>query len=148
VDVRSRFVLRVRVDRVVWFYDEWPGLLLTLGRSDGADRHCLQNGTATRYGFTFQRDPAKSRPMKKAVATKAPANRLKPAPPLKELGNDPVSGRPMVAADGRYGSYVTDGETNASLHRDDSVEELTDERAAELLADRRARGPVKKKAYS
>jgi DNA topoisomerase-1 len=68
------------------------------------------------------------------------------APPLKELGNDPVSGNPMVVKEGRFGPYVTDGETNASLRKDDSVEELTDERASELLADRRARGPVKKKA--
>ena len=66
------------------------------------------------------------------------------APPLKELGLDPVSQKPMVVKDGRFGPYVTDGETNASLRRDDSVEALTDERAAELLADRRARGPVKK----
>jgi DNA topoisomerase-1 len=68
------------------------------------------------------------------------------APPLKELGNDPVSGKPMVVKDGRFGPYVTDGETNASLRRDDSVEEITSERGAELLAERRARGPVKKKA--
>jgi DNA topoisomerase-1 len=67
-------------------------------------------------------------------------------PPLKELGNDAVSGRPMVVKEGRFGPYVTDGETNASLRKDDDVEELTDERAMELLADRRARGPVKKKA--
>jgi DNA topoisomerase-1 len=68
------------------------------------------------------------------------------AAPLKELGADPVSGRPMVVKEGRFGPYVTDGETNASLRRGDSIEELTDERAAELLADRRARGPVAKKA--
>ena len=68
------------------------------------------------------------------------------APPLKELGVDPVSQKPMVVKDGRFGPYVTDGETNASLRRDDSVEALTDERASELLADRRARGPVKKAA--
>jgi DNA topoisomerase I len=66
------------------------------------------------------------------------------APPLRELGNDPVSGKPMVVKDGRFGPYVTDGETNASLRKGDSIEELTDERAAELLADRRARGPAKK----
>jgi DNA topoisomerase-1 len=66
------------------------------------------------------------------------------APPLKELGVDPVSQKPMVVKDGRFGPYVTDGETNASLRRDDSVEALTDERASELLADRRARGPAKK----
>ena len=57
----------------------------------------------------------------------------------------PTSGKPMVVKDGRFGPYVTDGETNASLRKGDKVEELTDERAAELLADRRARGPVAKK---
>ncbi|NUS43257.1 MAG: DNA topoisomerase I, partial [Mycobacteriaceae bacterium] len=67
------------------------------------------------------------------------------APPLRELGSDPVSGNAMVIKDGRFGPYVTDGETNASLRKGDEVESITDERAAELLADRRARGPVKKK---
>ena len=67
------------------------------------------------------------------------------APPLREVGDDPVSGKPMVVRDGRFGPYVTDGETNASLRRGDSVEEITLERAAELLADRRARGPAVKK---
>jgi DNA topoisomerase-1 len=66
------------------------------------------------------------------------------APPLKELGPDPVSGKPMVVKAGRFGEYVTDGETNATLRKDDSVADLTSERAAELLAERRARGPVKK----
>jgi DNA topoisomerase-1 len=64
--------------------------------------------------------------------------------PLREMGSDPVSGRPMVVKEGRFGPYVTDGETNASLRKGDSVEELTDERAAELLAERRERGPAKK----
>src|SRR5205823_5199711 len=68
------------------------------------------------------------------------------APPLKELGNDPVSGKPMVVKEGRFGPYVTDGETNASLRKGDSVEEITAERGAELLAERRARGPAKKAA--
>jgi DNA topoisomerase-1 len=67
-------------------------------------------------------------------------------PPLRELGNDAVSGSPMVIKDGRFGPYVTDGETNASLRKGDDVLSITDERASELLADRRARGPVKKKA--
>jgi DNA topoisomerase-1 len=66
------------------------------------------------------------------------------APPLRELGTDAVSGKPMVIKDGRFGPYVTDGETNASLRKGDSIEDITDERASELLADRRARGPVKK----
>ncbi|MFC8044481.1 type I DNA topoisomerase [Nocardia sp. NPDC057353] len=68
------------------------------------------------------------------------------APPLRELGADPVTEKPMVIKDGRFGPYVTDGETNASLRKGDEVESITDERAAELLAERRARGPVKKVA--
>ncbi|MGB7359309.1 MAG: type I DNA topoisomerase [Mycobacterium sp.] len=68
------------------------------------------------------------------------------APPLRELGNDSASGNPMVIKDGRFGPYVTDGETNASLRKGDDVLSITDERASELLADRRARGPVKKTA--
>jgi DNA topoisomerase-1 len=68
------------------------------------------------------------------------------APPLRELGNDQASGQPMVIKDGRFGPYVTDGETNASLRKGDDVLSITDARASELLADRRARGPVKKTA--
>ena len=67
-------------------------------------------------------------------------------PPLRELGTDPASGKPMVIKDGRFGPYVTDGETNASLRKGDDVLTITDGRASELLADRRARGPVKKVA--
>ncbi|NKQ58362.1 type I DNA topoisomerase [Amycolatopsis sp. K13G38] len=66
-------------------------------------------------------------------------------PPLKELGADPVSGKPMVVKDGRFGPYVTDGEFNATLRKADSIEELTAERAAELLAEKRAKGPAPKK---
>jgi DNA topoisomerase-1 len=63
------------------------------------------------------------------------------APPLRELGNDPASGKPMVIKDGRFGPYVTDGETNASLRKGDEVATITPERGAELLADRRAAAP-------
>ena len=66
-------------------------------------------------------------------------------PPLRELGEDPDTGKQMIIKDGRFGPYVTDGETNASLRKGDTVEEITDERAAELLAIRRAAGPAKKK---
>jgi DNA topoisomerase-1 len=66
------------------------------------------------------------------------------APPLRELGVDPATDKPMVIKDGRFGPYVTDGETNASLRKGDDVLSITDERASELLADRRARGPVKR----
>ena len=61
-------------------------------------------------------------------------------PPLRELGPDPVTGKPMIVKEGRFGPYVTDGEgVNASLRKGDGVESLTDERAAELLADKRAK---------
>ena len=59
------------------------------------------------------------------------------APPLRELGDDPASGRPIVIKEGRWGPYVTDGETNASLRQGDAVESVTPQRAAELLAERR-----------
>ncbi|MCH1867749.1 type I DNA topoisomerase [Nocardioides sp. CFH 31398] len=68
------------------------------------------------------------------------------APPLKELGPDPVSGAPIVLKSGRFGDYVTDGEYNATLRSGDTVESITPERAAELLAERRAKGPAKKTA--
>ncbi|MEU6319804.1 type I DNA topoisomerase [Streptomyces sp. NPDC047009] len=67
-------------------------------------------------------------------------------PPLKELGEDPVSGKPVVVKDGRFGPYVTDGETNATLRSADSVEMITPERGFELLAEKRAKGPAKKTA--
>ena len=64
-------------------------------------------------------------------------------PPLKELGKDPDTDKPLVVKDGRFGPYVTDGETNASLRRGDDTETLTLERGLELLAERRAKGPSK-----
>ncbi|MFD4786884.1 type I DNA topoisomerase [Streptomyces sp. NPDC058459] len=67
-------------------------------------------------------------------------------PPLKELGEDPVSAKPVVVKDGRFGPYVTDGETNATLRSGDSVEEITPERGFELLAEKRAKAPAKKTA--
>ncbi|MFI5688912.1 type I DNA topoisomerase [Streptomyces sp. NPDC051636] len=67
-------------------------------------------------------------------------------PPLKELGEDPVSGKPVVVKDGRFGPYVTDGETNATLRSGDSVETITPERGFELLAEKRAKAPAKKTA--
>ncbi|HKH56790.1 MAG TPA: type I DNA topoisomerase [Propionibacteriaceae bacterium] len=66
-------------------------------------------------------------------------------PPLKELGPDPTSGRPMIIKDGRFGAYVTDGEINATLRRQDDPETITTARAAELLAEKRAKGPAPKR---
>jgi DNA topoisomerase-1 len=76
---------------------------------------------------------------------KTRGRRAAAAPPLKEVGADPATGKPMVVKDGRFGPYVTDGETNASLRKGDAVETLTVDRAAELLAERRARGPAPKR---
>ena len=65
-------------------------------------------------------------------------------PPLRELGTDPASGNQMVVKDGRFGPYVTDGAgVNASLRKGDDVEALTDERASELLAEKRAKDGTK-----
>jgi DNA topoisomerase I len=65
-------------------------------------------------------------------------------PPLRELGEDPQTGKQMVIKDGRFGPYVTDGETNASLRKGDEVSAITPQRAAELLAERRAAAPARK----
>jgi DNA topoisomerase-1 len=71
-------------------------------------------------------------------------------PPLKELGKDPATEKEVIVKDGRFGMYVTDGETNATLRRGDTLEALTIERALELLAGRRAweaeNGPSPKKS--
>ena len=61
-----------------------------------------------------------------------------PKPPLKELGVDPSTGKNIIIKDGRFGMYITDGETNATLRRGDTVEFMTLERGLELLAGRRA----------
>ena len=63
------------------------------------------------------------------------------APPLRELGDDPATGKPMLVKEGRFGPYVTDGETNASLRKGDDVATITPQRGAELLADRRTAAP-------
>jgi DNA topoisomerase-1 len=67
------------------------------------------------------------------------------APPLREMGPDPITERPMVIKDGRFGPYVTDGEVNASLRRGQTPEELTVEQASEMLAEKRAKGPAPRK---
>src|SRR4051794_27895235 len=72
--------------------------------------------------------------------------RAAPAAPLRELGPDPVSGKPVVVKDGRFGPYVTDGEVNASLRKGDLVEHITIDRAAELLQIRRETAPKKRGA--
>ena len=67
-------------------------------------------------------------------------------PPLKELGTDPTSEKPIVIKDGRFGPYITDGTTNVSLRATEKVEEITETVAIEKLAEKRAKGPAKKPA--
>jgi DNA topoisomerase-1 len=68
---------------------------------------------------------------------------LAAAGPLRTFGDDPVSKRPVVAKDGRFGVYVTDGETNASIGKGDRIEHMEPERAFELLAIRRESAAIK-----
>lgn len=66
-------------------------------------------------------------------------------PPLKELGTDPASGKPVVIKDGRFGPYITDGTTNVTVPRSSTVEEIEADQAYTLLAEKRAKGPAKKR---
>jgi DNA topoisomerase I len=129
----------------------------TLGEMDGVPV-TVQNG---RYGpyvkkgsesrsleseaqmFTISLDEAKAllaQPKPRGRAARAAA-----APPLRELGEDSASGKPIVLREGRFGPYVTDGETNATLRKGDTVESITPQRAIELLAERRAAAPAPKR---
>ncbi len=131
----------------------------TLGELDG-EPVTVQNG---RYGpyvkkgtdsrsleseeqmFTVTLDQAKelfAQPKTRGRAARAAA------PPLRELGQDTATGKPIVLKEGRFGPYVTDGETNASLRKGDAVEDITTQRAIELLADRRAAAPAPKRRAS
>jgi DNA topoisomerase-1 len=137
-------------------------LLLSLPRTVGTDPADGQEITAQngRYGpyikkgndsrslesedelFTVTLDDT----LKLLAEPKRRGGQGKAAPPLRELGDDPVSAKPVVLKEGRFGPYVTDGETNASLRKGDTIEGITTERAAELLADRRTKGPAPKRA--
>ncbi len=99
----------------------------------GADSRSLENEPAL---FTTTLADALA-----LFAQPKPRGRRAAAAPVREIGADPSSGKPIVAREGRFGPYVTDGETNASLRKGDNIESLTVDRAAELLAERRARGP-------
>jgi DNA topoisomerase I len=128
----------------------------TIGEIDG-EQVTVQNG---RYGpyakkgsdsrslesdeqlFTLTLDEARelfAQPKQRGRAARGAA-----APPLRELGDDTASGKPIVLREGRFGPYVTDGETNASLRKGDVAESITLQRAVELLAERRAAAPAKR----
>jgi DNA topoisomerase-1 len=98
----------------------------------GSESRSLENEEQL---FTVTLDEAK------ALLAQPPRRRGKGAArgPLRELGEDPSSGKKIVVKDGRFGPYVTDGETNASLRKGDTVDGITPERAFELLAERRAK---------
>ena len=106
----------------------------------------IKRGTETRslegeeQLFTIDLDQA----LALLAAPKTRRGRGAPKPPLRELGEDPSSGHRVVVKDGRFGPYVTDGETNASLRSGDAVESLTLDRGVELLAERRSKGPAAK----
>jgi DNA topoisomerase I len=129
----------------------------TIGEIDG-EQVTVQNG---RYGpyakrgsdsrsleseeqlFTLTLDQARelfAQPKQRGGAARAAA-----APPLRELGQDETRGKPVVLREGRFGPYVTDGETNASLRKGDMPESITLQRAVELLAERRAASPAPKR---
>jgi DNA topoisomerase-1 len=74
--------------------------------------------------------------------TRGRAARATAAGPLRELGQDTASGKPITLREGRFGPYVTDGDTNASLRKGDTVDSVTLQRAVELLAERRAAAPA------
>ncbi len=107
----------------------------------------IKRGTETRsleseeQLFTVDLDQA----LALLAAPKTRGGRGAAKPPLRELGQDPSSGRSVVVKDGRFGPYVTDGETNASLRSGDAVESLTLDRGVELLAERRSKGPSAKR---
>ncbi len=129
----------------------------TLGEIDG-EQVTVQNG---RYGpyakkgtdsrsleseeqlFTLTLEQARelfAQPKQRGRAASAAA-----APPLRELGADSATGKPIVLREGRWGPYVTDGETNASLRKGDTAESISLQRAIELLAERRVSGPAPKR---
>ena len=134
--------------------------LLSLPRVVGADPETGQEITAQngRYGpYLKKGTDSRTLPSESALFTVTLEEALKiyaepkrrgartAQPPLRELGDDPTSGKPIVVKDGRFGAYVTDGETNRTLPRDLTPETITPERAIELLAEKRAAGPAKKR---
>ena len=126
--------------------------LLSLPREVGEDDGVMITAQNGRYGpylkkgtdsrslakeeqiFTITLDEAR-----RIYAEPKRRGRAAAQPPIKQLGDNDVSGKPMTVKDGRFGPYVTDGTTNASLQRGDTPETMTDARANELLSARRAR---------
>jgi DNA topoisomerase-1 len=131
--------------RVVGTTTEEDGTTVEITAQNGRYGPYLKKGTDSRSLTTEQQ--LFDITLEEALAIYAqPKQRGRAASaPLKELGDDPVSGKPMVVKDGRFGPYVTDGETNATLRKADDPESITPERGAELLAEKRAKGPTTRK---
>jgi DNA topoisomerase-1 len=131
--------------------------LLTLPRTVGKDAEGTEIVAANgRYGpYVKKGSDTRSLPDEESLFTitveeaealfaepKGRRGRAGATAPLRELGTDPVNGKPLVVKDGRFGPYITDGETNVTVPRGTSVEDLTRERAVELMAEKRAKGPA------
>ena len=131
--------------------------LLTLPRTVGKDAEGTEIVAANgRYGpYVKKGADTRSLPDEESLFTitveqaealfaepKGRRGRTSAAEQLRELGTDPVNGKPLVVKDGRFGPYITDGETNVTVPRGTSVEDLTRERAVELMAEKRAKGPA------
>ena len=126
-----------------------------VGESDGVDIYAqngkfgpyLTKGTDTRSLETEESifDVTLDQALALFAQPKQRRGRGQAAPPLAQFGEDPANGRPVVMKEGRFGPYVTDGETNASLRRGDEPATFTAERAFELLAEKRLKGPAPKK---
>lgn len=133
--------------------------LLSLPRVVGKDPESQENITAQngRYGpYLKKGTDTRSLPSEDSIfsidvagaqelfAQPKYGGRRAAASALKEFDADPVSGKPIKIKDGRFGPYVTDGETNATVPRGENVEDIRFERAIELLAIKRAKGPAKR----
>nr|MDQ6949661.1 DNA topoisomerase I [Actinomycetota bacterium] len=124
--------------RVVGVDADGEEIVATHGRygpylKKGADSRSLQNDAQL---FTVTLEEARA-----IFAQPKPGRAARSAAALRELGPDPASGQPVSVKEGRFGPYVTDGITNASLRKGDTVDGVTPERAAELLAARREAAP-------
>jgi DNA topoisomerase-1 len=131
--------------RVVGSVTEEDGTSVDITAQNGRYGPYLKKGTDSRSLVTEQQLFEITLDEALAIYAQPKQRGRAAAAPLKELGTDPVSGKAVTVKDGRFGAYVTDGETNATLRRDDDPESITPERGFELLAEKRAKGPTTRK---
>jgi DNA topoisomerase-1 len=118
-------------------------VLASNGRYGPYIRHGSESRSLTQESDLFTVTMEQARAL--LAEPKRGRNQRAASAPLRELGDDPATGAPIVVKEGRFGPYVTDGTTNATLRKGDDPMEVTIDRAAELLQDRRDAGPVKKR---